>query len=391
MLLFVFSGFTITINALLISLALIYAALMLLYILGWHRLPSITVTPHFTPNQFFTVVVPARNEQQNIEKCINSIAKQNYPSNLFEVIVVNDHSEDETLAILKQLKKQYAWLNIINLADYVADETKQNSFKKLAIHLAIQQAKGDIIATTDADCEVPQNWLRNFAYVFKTKKAQFVTGPVKFTYKNNWLQKFQTLDFAGMMCVTGASLHWRISYMSNGANLAYKKEVYKEVKGFEGIDHIASGDDLLLMEKIVSKYPNDIYFLKSKMAIVKTKALDNLKSFFNQRVRWASKSKQYQNLGIKLILSLVYLFNFLVLFGLPLVLVQLMSVKLWIAAFLIKIVADFAFLRAICGFFDERQLLRGFFQSQLLHLIYIVSVGLWGNWAKYQWKGRKVR
>lgn len=379
------------ISYLLIALAVFYLVLMLLYITGWYKLAFVKVGKSFNPTQTFTVVVPARNEADNIEACVQSIFNQNYPKDLFELIVINDHSEDETLKILKKLQKKFSNLKIINLQDFVGENDKTNSFKKMAIHLAIQQSSGNVIATTDADCIVPENWLRNFAFVFETKQARFVTGPVLFTYANKWLQKFQVLDFAGMMCVTGASLYWKISYMSNGANLAYLKSVYKTVKGFEGIDHIASGDDLLLMEKIVKKYPDDIHFLKNKSSIVKTPAVETLKAFFNQRVRWASKSKQYQNVGIKLILSLVYLFNVLLLIGLPLVLVEIVAVNAWLAAFFVKIVADFAFLWVICGFFDERRLLFGFFQSQVWHLFYIVSVGLWGNWGKYQWKGRKVR
>ncbi len=111
--------------------------------------------------------------------------------------------------------------------------------------------------------------------------------------------------------ITAASVNKGFHSMCNGANLAYKKSMFQQVKGFAGIDNIASGDDMLLMHKIYKQDAAGVKFLLSQQVIVQTEAMKDWKSFFNQRIRWASKADSYQDKRIFWVLALVYCLNLL--------------------------------------------------------------------------------
>lgn len=179
--------------------------------------------------------------------------------------------------------------------------------------------------------------------------------------------------------------------MCNGANLAYRKEVFYEVNGFKGVDDIASGDDMLLMHKIWKKHPKKIAYLKSGDVIVETAAAPTLEDFFNQRIRWASKAKYYDDKRIFWVLLLVYLFNF---FFLVLTVASFFNIKylytlliLWV----LKTTIEFPFMMSVARFFRRQNLLKYFFFFQPLHIAYTIVSGFLGSFGKYEWKGRRVR
>ena len=179
--------------------------------------------------------------------------------------------------------------------------------------------------------------------------------------------------------------------MCNGANLAYERKVFYEVNGFDGIDNIASGDDMLLMHKIWKKYPDAVRFLKSHDAIILTQPMKTWSSFINQRIRWASKATYYKDWRIFSVLLLVYLFNlsFLVLFvtGFFNSGYWIFLAGLWAAKTLIEI----PFVYSIARFFGKQDLLFWFFFFQPFHIIYTIISGLFGQFGKYEWKGRRVK
>lgn len=189
---------------------------------------------------------------------------------------------------------------------------------KKAIEIAIGIASGDLIVTTDADCTAPPDWIRCLASCQYRQKAVFIAAPVKIDAVPTLLSIFQSLDFMTLQGITGASVFKRFHSMCNGANLAYEKKVFYEVGGFKGIDNLASGDDMLLMHKIATRYPDQVFFVKSKSAIISTQASETWKSFFQQRIRWASKADKYEDKRIFAVLVLVYFLNLLILFFLVL-------------------------------------------------------------------------
>jgi len=263
-----------------IFLGLTYAAIIFLVVKNWDKTPERSIPKTWEPTVFVSVIVPGRNEAENIISCIQSILAQSYPSDLFEIIFIDDHSDDETFDLVEKLDSE----NIFALKN-------TDSFgKKNALDFGIKKSKGSIIVTTDADCLVGKNWLRNFAFYFEKYDAEFVAAPVNFHKEKSTFERFQSLDFIGMMAVTAAGILTKKLSLANGANLAYRKKSFEKLGGFEGIDQIASGDDMLLLEKFQSGFPEGIFFLKNREATVFTKAKKTLPEFISQRLRWAGQT-----------------------------------------------------------------------------------------------------
>lgn len=373
-----------------IFLLLFYSGLIIYYRQSWIQIPvnkRITVPEHpFTTS--ISIIIPARNEEQNIKDCLESIIAQEYPNHLFEVIVVDDFSTDRTAEIIKTYVKKNVFL--IPLKEY-AEEGKLNSYKKKAIEIGISKSKGDLIITTDADCMVPKFWLQTMVSFYEKYRPAFIAAPVAYYGENNFLKIFQSLDFMTLQGITGAAVYKNFHRMCNGANLAYEKKAFIEVGGFSGIDNIASGDDMLLMHKIYERYPEKILFLKSVDAIVRTRPAGNLKEFLNQRVRWASKADKYTDKKITAVLSLVYLFNaWICLLGILSVFYP--GLLFWFIGVLIaKTITELYFLHSVARFFKKVKLLWWFPLAQPFHILYVVVAGWLGKFGSYKWKNRKVK
>jgi cellulose synthase/poly-beta-1,6-N-acetylglucosamine synthase-like glycosyltransferase len=373
-----------------ISLALCYAYFFVLYIKHWKSLLYFKNTEGYQPRTFISVLIPARNEAENILPCIASILKNNYPKELFEIIVIDDHSDDETPQYVRDLG--HPNVRLIELKNYVKLGENQ-PFKKRAIEAAIGESKGDLIVTTDGDCLVPEKWLWLFAEYYETKGKRFIAGPVNFYDEQSFFERFQSLDYVGMMGITGAGVEGKFMNMCNGANLAYEKKLFYDVHGFQGIDHVSSGDDMLLMQKVARMYPDALGFLKNEQATVVTKAKPTIKDFFGQRLRWASKSSSYTEGFTVFQLIAVFLFCASMPFNLLLgVCFDTQFLVLCLFSFFIKTLFDFIFLKMTTRFFNRPDLMTIFLPAQFLHVIYIITVGLWSNVKKkYVWKGRVVK
>ncbi len=369
-----------------LSLAGVYVFIILKYLRGWKELPSWEIPPDFQPKTAISIIVPARNEAENILPCLRSISNQNYPDHLFEVIVVDDHSTDMTFDLAQSFAQKFPHFKIVRLPDF------SKKGKKQAIATGIELAKGELVATTDADCILPKDWLMLLASFYEKKQPRFIAAPVNFHQEKNLLERFQSLDFLGMMCITGAGIQLGWMNMCNGANLAYPKAIFQEVNGFENIDRLASGDDMFLMQKIAKRYPGSIAFLKNKEATVLTKAMPDWPSFISQRIRWASKSTSYSEWQVTLILAAVFFFCLFIVANLALALCWgWEAILLFAILFFIKTWVDYVFLGKMARYFGRPDLMKSYLSSQFLHIIYIVLVGILGNVVKkYQWKGRRV-
>jgi cellulose synthase/poly-beta-1,6-N-acetylglucosamine synthase-like glycosyltransferase len=335
-----------------------------------------------TPEIMISVIIPARNEEENIGKLLNSLQQQTYPKHLYEIIVVDDQSEDSTAEIVKSF-------SFAKLIQPKFDTI--NSYKKKAIEFGIAASSGELIITTDADCVIPENWLKTIAAFKKEKNAVFIAAPVLMENNGSFLQIFQTLDFLVLQGITAAAVQKKVHSMCNGANLAYEKKVFYEVDGFSGIDNIATGDDMLLMNKIVKRYPVQYHYLLSKEAIVKTNAEKTWKKFLSQRIRWASKATHYNEIKIFSALLLVYCFN-LILF--ILFVVSFWKPFLWlglIVVLLAKTIIELAFIYPVAKFYSKTKLLSLFLIFQPVHIFYTVIAGWLGHFSYFEWKGRKVK
>lgn len=376
-----------------LSLSVFYIIIQTIYTEGWKALSIWNIPNDFQPKTKISILIPARNEADNIGNCIESILNQTYPKNLFEIIVLDDFSEDETAELVNNYtKNNLTTIRLIALGNYISLDDTQ-SFKKKAIEIGIAQANGELIVTTDADCVVQPNWLMLIASIYEEKQPKFIAAPVNFYQEQNDFERFQSLDFIGMMGITGSGIYTKIMRMCNGANLAYPKAVFEEVSGFQDIDDHASGDDMMLMQKIARIYPNDICYLKNQAATTFTMAKPTLKSFINQRVRWSTKSKGYEERQVTAILIGVWLFCV----SIPLTfLSSLFLGRLFLiigfGQLLIKMLADYRLLKTTSTFFNRSDLMQTFMKSSIYHLIYIIGIGFLGGVVrKYEWKGRKVQ
>jgi cellulose synthase/poly-beta-1,6-N-acetylglucosamine synthase-like glycosyltransferase len=408
-------------------LLIAYVLLIGYYKKGFRQLKQYTSTSHQSKTRI-TVIIPARNEADNIEHCLRAISLQTYPKHLLEVIVVDDFSEDATVDVVEQFQfvgtrteavggvEQFRSvgtpteavgvvshpevnIKLLQLKDFI-QEKDINSYKKKGIEIAISQAAGELIICTDADCVAGENWISNIVSFYETTNAQFIAAPVSLSpfpfgeglgVRWSFVQIFQTLDFATLQGITASSVYKKFHTMCNGANLAYTKKAFVAVNGFSGIDAIASGDDMLLMHKIATVFPDQVHYLKSHQALVKSATVNTWKAFFNQRIRWASKASYYDDKKIFYALVIVYLLNVATLLLLLSLFFALQN-ALWVIIFLlVKTIVEFWFLQPVLRFFKQSFLAKWFWACVPFHLLYTIIAGGLGKFGKYQWKGRTVK
>ncbi|HMO32782.1 MAG TPA: glycosyltransferase [Lacibacter sp.] len=372
---------------LLVTLLLLlpYSLLLLLYRRWWKAVPATRVPASFEPSTRFTVIIPARNEAENLPLCLASVGRLQYPAHLLEVVLVDDYSDDTTAAIAAS----FPGVRVIRLGELL--EGPINSYKKKAIETGVATAAGDYIVTTDADCTVPPGWLRYFAWIIEQAPTVFIAAPVAMDREDRFIRLFQSLDFLSLQGITGASVGAGFHSMSNGANLCYSRAAFYEVGGFKDIDDLASGDDMLLLHKLYQKYPEQVRYCKAPGCIVHTRPVDDVRAFFLQRIRWASKAQRYHDRRIFWVLLLVYLVNLWLLVLLPAGLFQPWAWVVLAGALLFKTLAELWFLLPVAAFFGKRHLLPWFPLLQPHHILYTVLAGWLGQWGRYEWKGREVQ
>ena len=373
-----------------VILTIMYAIVLMAYRfwfgkMGVFQLNQIEqVRPEQSATQF-TVIIPARNEAANIKACVDSILNQDYPAAAFEIIVIDDFSEDDTAFIVHALSQQYPQLRLLKLADH-CKEGETLAYKKKAIEIAVAQAKGDWILTTDADCIVPPRWLLLYNAYIHQHQPCFVAAPVMFIKTVGILNQFQVLDFLALQGITAAAVGAGKHSMSNGANLGFEKAAFIAVGGYQGVDHIASGDDMFLMHKMKQTLHKPVGYLFHPDAIVLTAAMDTWKGFIMQRIRWASKARYYDDHSITMVLTLVYFFN------LSFICLALMgSWSTLLIALAFKTFFELFFLDPVAKFFQLQPELKYFVFYQPIHIVYNIAAGLFGQLKTYSWKGRKVK
>lgn len=374
----------IVVNVLTALLTLIYVTVVLFFRRGWLRIL------HFKngdskPVTKVSILIAARNEESKIAHTIQDILEQTYPSELWELIVVDDHSTDKTPDIVQSFADRGVKLLKLN------EKEKLNSYKKKAISEAIQMAEGELIVTTDADCRMNKDWLTTIVSYYNENNLKLVSSPVIYNEEKSFFERLQTLEFLYLIGLGASSIGNRIPSTCNGANLAYRKDVFNELGGFRGIDDLASGDDELFLHKVASRYPDGIGFCKSAEAVVYTDAKANLKEFIRQRKRWASKSTRYKNKNIVLLGISIWAFNLIILVNLLLGIYNSLYLLSALLSLLLKLIAEWMFLSPVTAFAKRRELLWYLPLLTVIHIVYIIYIGIAGNSGKYVWKGRLVR
>ena len=363
---------------------LFYWGIMLYLRKGWGKHRLINAENKLCKTSV-SIMIAARNEERMIESTIQDILAQDYPAHLLQLIVVDDHSKDRTSEIVLSFIDPR--VKLINLNE----KEPLNSYKKKAISEAIKVSNAELIISTDGDCRMGPNWLKAIVTLYESGDYKMISSPVSYFEEQNIFEEMQSLEFLFLIGLGASGIGNGNPTTCNGANLAYRRDVFHELKGFQGIDHLASGDDELFMHKVASAYPNGIGFCKSRDAIVYTHAKANLGEFIQQRKRWASKSTSYKNKGIVILGVLIWLFNLSIIIT---ALAGFIDPKFWLIALvtiLLKMLAEFIFLVPICRFRERMKLLYYLPLLNLIHIFYLVYIGIAGNSGKYKWKGRLVR
>jgi cellulose synthase/poly-beta-1,6-N-acetylglucosamine synthase-like glycosyltransferase len=330
------------------------------------------------PKTSFSIIVPFRNEAENLPVLLESFSKLNYPIDLFEVILVDDESKEE-FNIYPKLGFSVQIIKNIRVS---------NSPKKDAITTAMEIVKTNWVITTDADCVVHKNWLLALDNFIQLHQVSMIAGAVTYDCNNSFLHHFQQLDLASLQGATIGSFGIKKGFMCNGANFAYTKSFFQELKGFEGNSAIASGDDVFLLQKALSHYPEKVAYLKSKNTIVTTKPVNDWKSLFNQRVRWASKTTSYQSIFGKRLGLLVFMMNFGWVYCVVLTFLGMLPYFFVGLYFLIKFGIDTVLIQQTNKFLTKHKM-HYLLLSSLWYPFFSTAVALYCLFGKYEWKGRR--
>lgn len=350
----------------------VYLLLMIAFLVGFKKYKK----SDFIENSDrikFSIVVPFRNEAANLKTLLSCFQVLNYNHDDFEIILVNDYSEDDF-----QISGYDFQISLLNLTK------KSLSPKKAAIELAIQNSKMDWIVTTDADCLVPSDWLLKLSDFICHTSAEMIAGPVFFQKEDNYLSYFQQIEMVSLQTVTVGSFGLKIPFMCNGANFAYSKKFFKVLNGFKGNEQFASGDDVFLLQKAVKLFPEKVKFLKDADFFVTTKSALSWKSLFYQRVRWAGKSTAYSSFIGKTTAIVVFLTNCAFITGLILLILGKFEVlPLLILKGLIDVFSAFQ----AANFYTIR--LKNLIVTYLFYPFFSTAVAVWSLFGSFEWKGRR--
>ena len=350
---------------------------------GWEKSIIPDLEDGNLPPHKISVIIAARNEEKTIEKCIQSILNNEYDSNKVEIIVVDDNSIDQTATIIKN---RFPDVNLLSL--------RNQQGKKAAIEKGAIQARYDILAFTDADCEVNREWLKTISDIYQDKTIAFTTGPVISSYQKGILQAFQFLDAVGMAQVTANGISTKKYFIANGANMSIRKKYFDELGGMKDHKKIASGDDMFLIQAIGDLLPGKIKYAKKKEAIVITTPENSWKKLLQQRKRWAHKTKHYASRNIVKLQGYIFIIYLLIILNLILIpWTAGMSVFTAIFMLFIKACIDYLFLSNTSKlFFGDPTPLKYFIPAFFIHiLIYVYSAFVALFPKPYVWKGREIK
>ncbi|MFT7029185.1 MAG: cellulose synthase/poly-beta-1,6-N-acetylglucosamine synthase-like glycosyltransferase [Marinoscillum sp.] len=363
------------------GLSLIYILFFIWCSYQWKRI--IIPNPTEVLPMKFTVLIPVRNEASTLPLLLRDLEKQSIDLASFEVIVIDDNSEDNTMTLVRELLP-----SLVIDCQLLELGAKGLEGKKNAITLGVANAKHEIIIATDGDCRMGIHWLAAYSRAFSNQKTQMVSGPVCMN-ANTFFEQLQVLEFSALIGIGAATLSSGNPTMCNGANMGYRKAVFEEVNGYAGNEGIASGDDEFLLQKVFKNHPEGISFLKDAEALVTTKAKGNLKEFLNQRIRWSSKWKHHKSVFIWIGAMIVF-FNYVFVYG---ALAWSAYDIIWLPSVLCVIIlrwlAMSRFLNKTATFSGIRYSHFMTFFLEIIYPVFVLFLGIASIFGKYSWKGRR--
>ena len=357
----------------------------------WVSIPSfkmVAATPDLRLPSL-SIVIPVRNESATISMLLEDLAAQTDIANsdlCYEIIIVDDASVDNTAQVINNFLPTSPYP--VRLLSLRVPPNFNGSHKKLALQQAIDVATGEVIVTTDGDCRVDPHWLSAISRFFAQHQPVLLSGPVTFHHEESFFERLQTIEFASLIGAGAACLQAGQPNMCNGANLAFLRDAFYKVGGYEGSLHIPSGDDEFLLQKMARRYPNRLYFIKQSSATVSTYAQKSVKAFYHQRKRWAGKWKLHDSYYIAILAVFIFAYHLTTIIVSIFTLLGQYDWQVLIIQLLPKVLLEYLFLKSVLALIKKPLRPFYFLLMQLIYTPYAVFFGMRANFGGYTWKDR---
>lgn len=364
-----------------LCIGIFYVSLITLFWIGWVNLKPFDCSGE-TCATFVTVLIPMRNEETNIKLLLRDLAKQDYPGNLYEILIIDDHSTDRSMNEVAILSLRNKHIRTLELPDGYTG-------KKKALQFGIEQSKGELIITCDADCTMSDNWIKSHACYYEKYNPVMMLGPVVGKYHNTF-SIMQSLEMYGLLGSAAGSASLFHATLCNGANLSFRKEIYPEIQPVYSNPYVHSGDDMFVLQQLKKKYRYKIHFIKSVNCIVRTRLTDSFITFIQQRRRWTAKALNYSDpdiivtgmvvLGINLLLLTTIIYGVIV-----------ADLRSFLILFFTKCFIDGLFLYKITRFYGDKRIMFWFPLTECFYFLYVCFTVFSSMMWSITWKNRTIK
>ena len=323
---------------------------------------------------YISVIIPCKNEAGNLPALLGDLSQQDYPSESFEVIVVDDHSVDDTCSITSSFPGMTN-LKVVNNSGHG---------KKKAVRTGVGVSAGELVITTDADCRAGSGWLSTIAAFYSDERPDMIIGPVSINEGEGFVSKLGEIEFLALQGITASSAFSGNPLMCNGANLAFSREAFLENEAALHYE-LESGDDMFLLQAMKKK-KYKINWLESDDAVIRTSSPGSAEALILQRSRWISKAGSYTDIltitaGI---VTFVTITGILTLFAASFL--DTSCLFLFAAALAVKSVPDLIITGITACRRHRSQVLRWFIPVQLAYPFYVAVVSVYSLFGRVKWK-----
>jgi len=335
---------------------------------------------------FVSVIIPCRDEAQHIGRCLDDLARQNYPAERFEVIVVDDRSNDGSGEIARSHRGQISNLQVLHLDSCPAEISP----KKNALRRGMKLARGDIFMTMDADCRLNPGWISSLVSEMEPHVG-LVTGLTVFDrgIKEPFWQRMQQLDYLSHSFFAAGAIRCGWAFNCNGSNLALRRSAFEDAGGYDDFQQVVTGDDTLLLQRLQRSGRWTVRFCAKPDNLVRSWPEETPRDVFNQRLRWGSGGISYSSPALSL--ALITFVFFLSLLASPFLWIGGLIAPYWLILLLIKWIQEARVLKQGFRAFGLKADWWAFLALEIIHIPAILTFSIGGHLLGFRWKGQRFR